>query len=805
MGAADTSSEIKDVIDADGDKFDVLCELGRGGMGIVYKVRQHSFDRIVAIKMVQSAAFADQHMLMRLRREAMSAAQLHHPNIVKVHSIGMHLGAPFIVMEYIEGRTLSEMLTERNHLSASEAAGLFTQILDALEAIHGAGFVHRDIKPSNIIVTADGTAKLMDFGIAKQFTGGDEQRLTQTGAMLGSPSYMSPEQCAGGQVDPRSDIYSLGCTMFHALSGNEPFTADTALEVMFKHMHDQVDTLKDINNPVVANAVARAMEKDPNARFQSAAEFKQALTSGVPGTATRRKKKPKNHIHFRSPYLVAFATLLAVALIGGGWLCTSQHAVETGIPKEPRQALKPDLTSANAIREIEARLGERLQPAYIFGQPPPPVSPELRSTIKDIDEWIARSTTGRDDVSLSGLMVCKARAVGIYDEHQAVTLWNEALDFTDNKLGARGTSRDWETQLNHYVSALGYYQIHGMRAEFDKLFARGWKVIETHPPDSLRVHITKATFYRSEAALDYLEHNFALAEQYCRKAIAEQHIAGDDEINVQSTYSMLCTDLCEQLKNKEVLAIAKEQLPKSADFGSPHPPDIMYMNSARERIASYASLCALRLGKKELSDEYFEAALDARTKARISRDDCAAACIEHAISYTQFHDYASAYKWARRARELGASSFINSPAYIVWNLEYINIAQATSHFDETIDAAQKLIPVAENAGHLWVLHQLYSILGSSNYHLNHDDVAQSWLEKAKAVEPRITAPIDPRTWINVRRYEAMIAVRKQKFDDARAYFREAEAFISKHKAAANNAATPLLRKEYAAFAKAHGA
>ena len=212
--------------------FEILSELGRGGMGVVYKARQVTLKRLVALKMVLAAEHAGPEQFARFRTEAEAVAQLHHPNIVQIYEIGEHGGLPFFSLEYCGGGSLESRL--KNPWPSRQAAELVKTLARAVQAAHQAGIIHRDLKPANILFLADGTAKITDFGLAKKIEGGDG--LTQTGAVLGTPSYMAPEQASGDnrRVTTLVDIYALGAILYECLTGQPPFRAATAIDTILQ-------------------------------------------------------------------------------------------------------------------------------------------------------------------------------------------------------------------------------------------------------------------------------------------------------------------------------------------------------------------------------------------------------------------------------------------------------------------------------------------------------------------------------------------------------------------------------------------
>jgi len=215
-------------------RYALLEQLGAGGMAVVYRARDEVLGREVAVKVLSPQFAADPGFLARFVREARHVASLSHPGIVTVFDSGIDRGTPYIVMELVAGRTLRQVLDQVGPLPAREAVTIAIAVCEALEAAHAAGLVHRDIKPANIVLSG-GEVKVLDFGIARA---GDAGGGTGTQAVLGTAAYLSPEQASGGQAGPQADLYALGCVLFEMLTGAPPFTADTALGVAYRHVHD---------------------------------------------------------------------------------------------------------------------------------------------------------------------------------------------------------------------------------------------------------------------------------------------------------------------------------------------------------------------------------------------------------------------------------------------------------------------------------------------------------------------------------------------------------------------------------------
>lgn len=261
--------------------FEILRELGRGSMGVVYKAREIALDRFVAFKVVASGIADDQSRLARFEREARTAARLNHPNVVTIHSIGRHEDLHFITMEYVRGLELSEQIRIQSRIVVREALQIAAQIAGALAAAHALKVIHRDIKPHNIMLDPSDRVKVMDFGIAKVF---DDSTivLTDDGHVYGTAAYMSREQCLGMDIDGRSDIYSLGVVLYEMLAGRLPFTGKTPAEVIQKILNETPPPIQELNALVpdgVVTVLKKCLAKDVSERFATADELEFHLKS----------------------------------------------------------------------------------------------------------------------------------------------------------------------------------------------------------------------------------------------------------------------------------------------------------------------------------------------------------------------------------------------------------------------------------------------------------------------------------------------------------------------------------------------
>src|ERR1700726_916909 len=277
-----------------GGRYELDGVVGRGGMAEVYRARDLRLDRIVAIKTLRTDLARDQTFQARFRREAQSAASLNHPSIVAVYDTGEDMAGPqhvpYILMEFVDGRTLRELLHDDRRLLPERALEITDGVLRALDYSHRNGIVHRDIKPANVMVTRAGDIKVMDFGIARAVSDA-QATMTQTAQVIGTAQYLSPEQARGERVDARSDLYSTGCLLYELLPGPPPFLGDSPVAIAYQHVRENPvpPSRLDPSLPSWADSIVlKAMAKSPNDRYPSAAEMRadlQRAASGMPVAA----------------------------------------------------------------------------------------------------------------------------------------------------------------------------------------------------------------------------------------------------------------------------------------------------------------------------------------------------------------------------------------------------------------------------------------------------------------------------------------------------------------------------------------
>ena len=326
-----------------GERYQVEARIGAGGMAEVFRGFDPVLSRTVAIKVLLPQFARDTSFVHRFRREAQAAARLNQPNIVGVYDTGSDDDTQFIVMEFIEGRTLAEFMETGRKPTAVQAAEIAQKICAAIAAAHAQGVIHRDIKPGNVMITRDGTVKVMDFGIARML---GPETAPQTSAVLGTASYLSPEQAQGTPVDARTDIYSLGTVLYELLTGRPPFTGDSSVAVAYKQVNETAVLPSSVNPEVPARldaVVMKALSKNPSNRYQSAEEFSDDLARVIAGReveatplmptlvgdATQVINRPPSHTAVLPPaeepkgsgrkvWLGVLIGLLLFALLAGG-------------------------------------------------------------------------------------------------------------------------------------------------------------------------------------------------------------------------------------------------------------------------------------------------------------------------------------------------------------------------------------------------------------------------------------------------------------------------------------------------------
>ncbi len=338
------------------DKYLILEALGSGGMSVVYLARHEALNKLFAIKTLHTHLNSKPTSLMRFKQEAQAASRLQHPGIVAMHDYGVtDDGTPYLVMDYVSGESLADLLSKIKSVTHADAMDIFKQTAAAIGHAHQRGIVHRDIKPSNIMLNFDEQNKLyvkiVDFGVAKFVESEENTKLTQTGEALGSPLYMSPEQCLGQPLDIRSDIYSFGCVMYEAITGVPAHASDGVLKTMMKHIHDVPPSFRevrpDINNiDALERIVFKALAKDPVKRYQHMDDMLTDLNAVHEQTGTAQKIKNKFELIGLRQTNKSIAFKIAVTCLIGAAILFGANFTLRGV--QSLEAI-PTLMSENVI------------------------------------------------------------------------------------------------------------------------------------------------------------------------------------------------------------------------------------------------------------------------------------------------------------------------------------------------------------------------------------------------------------------------------------------------------------------------
>ncbi|HHX76874.1 MAG TPA: Stk1 family PASTA domain-containing Ser/Thr kinase [Firmicutes bacterium] len=370
-----------------GSRYQVQEKIGQGGMAVVYKGLDTLLGRTVTIKVLRENLTEDPDLVRSFRREAYAAASLSHPNIVNVYDVGKDENAYYIVMEYIEGKTLKEIIQEEGQLTPSRAVSFARQICDALHDAHRHNIIHRDIKPQNILITRDGRVKVTDFGIARAVT---TATITYTSSVMGSVHYFSPEQAQGGVAKEKSDLYSVGIVLYEMLTGKVPFSGDSPVSVALKHVQEEVPPLSGFIPDIplgLENLVMKAVEKNPDDRFSSAEEFSRELQlleeelskdnekNSINGKPRKGARKKKNKLSRKQIIGIAVGSIVLITLIVTGYLLLRSYLIvpEVVVPEIEGLTLEQGISKLQAAGlkfEVEQVPSRDVEAGHIISQDP---------------------------------------------------------------------------------------------------------------------------------------------------------------------------------------------------------------------------------------------------------------------------------------------------------------------------------------------------------------------------------------------------------------------------------------------------
>ena len=334
-----------------GERYEILQLLGEGGMGAVYKAADREVDRIVALKVIRPEMASNPEILARFKQELVLSSQVTHRNVIRIYDLGEAHGVKFITMEFLEGENLHQILKQRKKLEIAEAVDIMEQVASGLSAAHREGIIHRDLKPANIMRDKSGRVVVMDFGLARTFSG---DGMTQTGMMLGTMEYMSPEQAQGMDVKASSDIFTVGLILYELLAGTTPFYAESAIASLLMRTQKRAAPLIDVDKNIpgpLSNIVAKCLEKDPPKRYQSAESLDADLRAWQSGSGGKSAFLSSTQVHVdrvrRLPWLQIGVTGVLIVVIGAGigWYILGKRLSAKSLPHAPISILVGDFAN----------------------------------------------------------------------------------------------------------------------------------------------------------------------------------------------------------------------------------------------------------------------------------------------------------------------------------------------------------------------------------------------------------------------------------------------------------------------------
>ena len=389
-----------------GGRYEILQQLGEGGMGAVYKVHDTELERVIALKVIRPELAQTPEVLNRFKQELIIARKVTHKNVSRIYDLAEADGVKFITMEFIEGRSLTSLLQEKGKLEPKQAAGVIVQICRALDAAHSEGVIHRDLKPQNIMLDAHNRVIVMDFGIARSVEIGS---MTQTGVVLGTPAYMSPEQAKGEELDARSDIFTVGIIFYELLTGHSPYKAETALESLYKRTSEPVrppiEVAPQIPKPLSDIAV-RCLEIDKDKRYASASDVLNDLEAWAGGALGTRVIIPAKRSRLEKIGWVALAALAVLA--AAVFFLRDKLFSSRPVAHREVSVLVADFANQTA----DSVFSETLEPAFIIGLEGAPfirsfsrgtahrLATQLSPNAKSLDEPVARLIATREGIDV---------------------------------------------------------------------------------------------------------------------------------------------------------------------------------------------------------------------------------------------------------------------------------------------------------------------------------------------------------------------------------------------------------------------
>lgn len=393
-----------------GENFLIKDLLGKGGMASVYRAHDRLLERDTALKLLDPTLAADPSSRERFRVEAKTTTRLNHPNIAKLYSYGEEDGQLYMAMELIEGSSLAELLQERKQIDSETFQAIFTGVIEALSYAHREGVIHRDLKPSNIMLTADDDGKpqpkIVDFGLAKMISRTDQANtLTVKGSLVGSPLYMSPEQCKGIELDARSDIYSLACVMYECLAGKPPFSGESAYETMYEHVTRSVPQFDELSGPIrvpraVALVIIKALSKERDNRQQSVDQLRQELEAAFDD----KRVYSKHHRKRKRGPAAAWVACIAIPFAIAGYTALSLNSTRNNSIPPTGSTDKPARSLATGARSCYNQAMTLLRESAVLPQAPDRSARQSEAHLRAIEYLLKASDAcekaGNNDTQL---------------------------------------------------------------------------------------------------------------------------------------------------------------------------------------------------------------------------------------------------------------------------------------------------------------------------------------------------------------------------------------------------------------------
>lgn len=528
------------------ERYRIDALLGQGGMGVVYKAEHTLMNKPMAIKMVLPSVMTNERAFRRFQQEARAASSLSHPNIVTVHDFGVTLeGQAYLVMDFIDGRSLEDILHDQFTLSATRCLNLFSQACDALGHAHKKNVIHRDIKASNVMVLLDEDGseiiKIVDFGLAKVLTADEDQHLTKSGAIVGSPLYMSPEQCRGVAIDNRTDIYALGCLLYKCLTGTVPFQGATVMDTVYQHMTEPPIPPKTLNSDAdvttdLERLILKSLQKNPDHRQQTMAELKQELMVAIPAKSATVMKtiptaQPETTAQAETPDQAgtpgqagsndaagtaaeAATTAVPTASAGG---TTSESSTVAHAPSRDSSgvATKSAPNRARTPQQKKSKTGNQIRGGIIFG-----------ATVTFLSCLVS---------FLSVLLIIKSGVIGTGQLNKPASAPNNETSAT-----AGATSNPTEERSDGLQTPV-IAPVISRASTLTKVTGTGQK-IRTRKQEISPIHDTGredarlALSHRMKADTLYDEQNYQAAEaEYIMSLKEEQNLLGDSDVQLIPT------------------------------------------------------------------------------------------------------------------------------------------------------------------------------------------------------------------------------------------------------------------------------